>query len=422
MRTENMQRLNFRGGVADDAETIFEVMEKSFLVEKNSNRWHSWYNLAVRNAQRFRVLEHVGRVIGVALITNERLCIGSCEILKGDVGEVSILPEFQGKGYGSALMRDVVQWMRDKNYDISRLGGYSIFYRRFGYVPFPRRLVEFPIEPANAGANIISVEERFRPPEGLPGKIRPYDASRDAVRRDELYQMFNRGRSGSIVRDFNPNAKLPKKNSVPNPLRIVYETNDIVEGYLSAGNDGRSISEVTFNPSYPDAFVGLMKQILHFAAERGINSVSSRLPFEPNILSILTGANITFNLIERQGGHASNMIQIVNLASILNKITPELESRLRPTSVANWCGEIEIGFESQRVGLRVSNGNITASVCVGDEAFYVQTDQGSLMKILFGILSFEEADIFNRRNITPSATAVLSAWFPRQYTASGPWG
>ena len=422
MGTENMQKLNLRSGVADDAEAIFEVMEKAFRVEKNSDRWHSWYNLAVRDAQRFRVLEVDGRIAGVALITHERLCVGSCEIIKGDVGEVSVLPEFQGKGYGSALMRDVVQWMRDNDYDISRLGGYSIFYRRFGYVPFPRRLVEFPIEPANAGANIISVEERFRPPEGLPGKVRPYDASRDAVRRDELYQMFNKGRSGSIVRDFNPNAKLPKKPSAPNPLRIVYETDGIVEGYLSAGDDGRSIGEVTFNPSCPDAFVGLMKQILHVAAERGTNSVSSCLPFEPAVLSILTGANIAFKLIERQGGHASNMIQIVNLASLLNKITPELESRLRSTSVADWRGEIEIGFESQRVGLRVGNGNITASVCVGDEAFHMQTDQGTLMKLLFGILSFEEADIFDRKSITPSAAAVLSAWFARQCTASGPWG
>ena len=73
------------------------------------------------------------------------------------------------------------------------------------------------------------------------------------LNQDELDQLFNRERSGSIVRDFNPNAKLPKKSSAPNPLRIVYETNDIVEGYLSARNDGESISEVTFNPSFPDA-------------------------------------------------------------------------------------------------------------------------------------------------------------------------
>ena len=88
------------------------------------------------------------------------------------------------------------------------------------------------------------------------------------------------------------------------------------------------------------------------------------------LLALLLLIIVVAILIERQGGHASNMIQILNLAPLLNKITPELESRLRSTSVADWRGEIEIGFKSQRVG----NGNITASVCVGDEAFHMQTD------------------------------------------------
>ena len=140
------------------------------------------------------------------------------------------------------------------------------------------------------------------------------------------------------------------------------------------------------------------------------------------LLALLLLIIVVAILIERQGGHASNMIQILNLAPLLNKITPELESRLRSTSVADWRGEIEIGFESQHVGLRVGNGNITASVCVGDEAFHMQTDQGTLMKLLFGILSFEEADIFDRKSIIPSAAAVLSAWLARPRTASGPWG
>jgi predicted N-acetyltransferase YhbS len=417
-----MQGFHSRSGVADDTEAIFEVMVRAFNVDENSDRWHSWHKLAVRDAQRFRVLEVEGKVVGVAIIKPERLCVGSCEIVKADVGEVSVLPEFQGKGYGSALMRDVVQWMRDDDCDISRLGGSAIFYRRFGYVPFPRRSVVFPIEPVHAGADIVSVEEIFRPPEGLPGKVRPYDASRDAVRKDELHHVFNKGRSGSIVRDFDPNAKLPNRPSSPNPLRIVYEADGIVEGYLFAGDDGRSIGDVAFDPSCPDAFVGLMKQILHVAAERGVNSSSSCLPFDAAVLPILTGANIAFTLIERQGGRASNMIQIVHLASLLSKITPDLESRLRSSSVADWRGEIEIGFENQRVGLRVANGAVTTDVPVGDGVFRMQTDQAALMKLLLGILSFEEAPIFDRGSLHPSTAAVLSAWFPRQLTASGPWG
>ena len=129
-----------------------------------------------------------------------------------------------------------------------------------------------------------------------------------------------------------------------------------------------------------------------------------------------------FTLIERQGGLASNMIQIVHLASLLGKITPDLESRLRASSAADWRGEIEIGFESQRVGMRVGDGAVTTNVPVGDGAVRMQSDQGSLMKLLLGILSFEEAPILDRQSIHPSAAAVLSAWFPRQGTASGCWG
>ena len=126
-----MQGFHSRSGVADDTEAIFEVMVRAFNVEENSDRWHSWHKLAVRDAERFRVLEVEGKVVGVAIINPERLYVGSCEIVKADVGEVSVLPEFQGKGYGSALMRDVVHWMHDNDCDTSRLGGSTIFYRRF---------------------------------------------------------------------------------------------------------------------------------------------------------------------------------------------------------------------------------------------------------------------------------------------------
>ncbi len=266
-----MNRFNIQCGTPKDSEGIFEVMAKAFRVEEGSSKWHSWKSLAINDAARFRVLELDGKIISVAHIARHRLSVGSCEIAKGDVGEVSTLPEFQGKGYGSALMRNIVNWMRENDYDMSRLGGYSVFYRRFGYVPFPRRFVEFQIESVKAGANTISVEEMFKPPEET-GEVRPYDASRDEIRKAELYQLFNKGRSGSIVVDFNPNAKLPTTPSSPDPLRIVYEVDGVVEGYLFATDYGRDITpfeahitigDVAFNPACPDALASLFKQILH---------------------------------------------------------------------------------------------------------------------------------------------------------------
>ncbi len=420
---------NIRCGTQRDAEGIFEVMSKAFHVEENSSKWHSWKSLAVNDAKRFRVLEMEDNIISVAHIARHRLAVGSCEIAKGDVGEVSTLPAFQGKGYGSALMRDVVRWMRENDYDMSRLGGYSVFYRRFGYIPFPRRYVEFPIESVKAGASTISVEEMFTPPEG-PGLVRSYDASRDAIRKAELYQLFNKGRSGSIVVDVNPNAKLPTTPSPPNPLTIVYEVDGVVEGYLFATDYGRNITpfeahitigDVAFNPVCPDALAGLLKQILHVAAKRGIMRVTSRLPFDAKVLSILPSAHITFKLQEFQGAYATNMIQIINLESLFRKIAPELESRLRRAVVADWRGEIEIGCDKQRVGLRISDEGVKVSP-VGEESPQMLTDQATLMKLIFGIISFDEAPVNLQRCIEPVILAVLRAWFPRQPTASGPWG
>ncbi|MFQ6041112.1 MAG: GNAT family N-acetyltransferase [Candidatus Poribacteria bacterium] len=421
--------IDIRCGTQKDAEGIFEVMSKAFHIEENSSRWHSWKRLATNDATRFRVLEIDGKIISVAHIARHRLAVGSCEIAKGDVGEVSTLPEFQDKGYGSALMRDVVGWMRENDYDISRLGGYSVFYRRFGYVPFPRRFVEFTIEPVKAGANTISVEEMFKPPEG-PGMVRPYDASRDAIRKDELYQLFNKGRSGSIVINLNPNAKLPTTPSNPDPLRIVYEVDGIVEGYLFATNYGRDITpfeahitvgDIAFNPACPDALAALFRQILHFAAQNDIKRVTSRLPFDPAVLSLLTEAHITFKLEELQGAYATNMIQIINLKSLFGKIIPELEFRLRQSAVTDWRGEIEIGFDTHRVGLNISDGEVRIAP-VAEGVPTMLTGQATLMKLIFGIISFDEAPVKVQNCVRPSIPELLRVWFPRQPTASGPWG
>ena len=418
----NTTELNSRFGTIDDAETIFEVMAKAFRIDEDSSRWQAWHNLAVNDAARFRILEVDGRIVGIAHIAQRLIWIGECEITHGDVGEVSVLPEFQGNGYGIALMKDVVQWMRDNGYDISRLGGYSVFYSRFGYVPFPRRYVEFPIEPVQAGATDISVEEMFRPPVGLPGTIRPYDPRRDAIRRDELYCMFNKGRNGSVVRHLDPDAKLPTGWFPTDPLRLVYEANGVVEGYLFAVDEGRTIREASFNPSVPESFVGLIKHILHVAAENRVECVTSRLPFDAGILSMLTRSNIAFNLRERQGGYASNMIQILNLESLLRKITPDLESRIQASAFGDLSCEIEIGFDDQRVGIRFEGGNIAIGVPVSEHAACVRTDQATLMKLILGILSFEEAPIRNRERVAASAISTLNICFPRQNTASGTWG
>ena len=103
--------------------------------------------------------------------------------MKADVGHVSVHPDYQGQGFGSALMRHCVKWLRHAGYDIARLGGLVRFYSRFGWERLPRRYFEFPIREVKAGAQTLAPQKVLRLPEGYPGEIRPYNDGRDRLGR-----------------------------------------------------------------------------------------------------------------------------------------------------------------------------------------------------------------------------------------------
>ena len=116
---------------------ILKVLEETFKIKRESKEWKDWKRLVTEEPENWRVLLLNNQIIGAVHIGRDKLRIGRSTILKGDVGEVSILPKYQGEGYGTELMRDTVAWMRRKRYDISRLGGLARFYSRFGYIRFP---------------------------------------------------------------------------------------------------------------------------------------------------------------------------------------------------------------------------------------------------------------------------------------------
>ena len=77
------------------------------------------------------VAEQVGNVIGhVALspVTIENGATGWFGL-----GPISVLPEFQGRGTGSALMEKALGWLRENGAAGCVLAGNPQFYERFGF-------------------------------------------------------------------------------------------------------------------------------------------------------------------------------------------------------------------------------------------------------------------------------------------------
>jgi len=114
------------------------------------------------------MLEHDGRIVSACRVQVHRLRVGCCEISKGDVGTWARLPEVQGRGFASELMRDTVGYLKEAGCQIGRLAGHRVLLA-VRVVPFPRRYYEFRLELAHAGVRTLQPDQYLLPPEGFRG-------------------------------------------------------------------------------------------------------------------------------------------------------------------------------------------------------------------------------------------------------------
>jgi len=428
-------QIQFRTGEPGDGEAIFRVLERAFGLEPETQKWEHWRCEAVDSPEAFQIAELDGHIIGAARVQRHRLRVGTCALVKGDVGEVSIDPDFQGRGYGSALMQHVVAWMRDQGFHISRLGGLVKFYRRFGWVPFPRRYVEFPLTPVRAGASTLPAEAGLALPPELERGLRAPDPDHDPPWRAAVYHHFHENRTGSFVIE-EPPAPLPSPSFPPCPSppsgpSCVFAADGEMLGYLLATEYERdvtdfearlTIGEVAYRRDHPEALEAVLKHALRWAARRGIPRATARLPFDEEVLGVLRRAGISFLTAELETAVASNMLRILDLPGMLESIRPELEDRLRASPHSGWRGRFEISTESEAAGVEVEEGRIRVYRERPDGCSHrVAVDTATLMRLILGLNGFGELPLATSFP-DHSAAGVLTALFPRQPTASGPWG
>ncbi|MEK6706742.1 MAG: GNAT family N-acetyltransferase, partial [Bdellovibrionota bacterium] len=292
--------------------------------------------LAYDATEGFLVLCKEDEIIGTALISPHWLKVGSTKVLKGDVGEVAILRELHGQGFGTRLMQECVQYLSKNGFHLSRLGGLNRFYARFGYVPFPRRYYEFLLTEVRAGASTVQPDRLINLSPGHEQNIRLYHPVKDWQARNDLYDSFNKDRSGALVEGRGGSAPTSGEPD-PKALRFVYDEDGIVLGYLFAGEypyepspfEAKvTIYDVAFDVNKPYAFTTLIGYTLREAIKRGAQRATARLPFDPLIQKSLTDSALPYSLQELQSAIASNMMMLLDLQGLIKAIMPELMRRI----------------------------------------------------------------------------------------------
>lgn len=418
----------FRKATKNDAESIFRVLVSAFQLIEGNFKWRNMRGLAYGATENFLVLCKDEKIIGTAMISPHWLRVGSVSVLKGDVGEVAVLSEFQGQGYGTRLMQECIKYLSENGFHLSRLGGLVRFYARFGYVPFPRRYYEFLLTEVRAGASKISAEYLIKLSPKHARNIRLYHPVRDWQARNDLYDNFNKNRSGSLV---EWRGESPPTSGEPNPnaLSFVYDEDGQVLGYLFAGEypyepspfEAKvTIYDVAFDLNKPYVFTSLMAWTLRESIRRGAQRVTARLPFDPIIQKSLVDAELPYSLQELQSSIASNMMLILDFKGLIKAIIPELS--LRIMNLPNFTPfSVRLSLNDQKVILKISNRTIELDDNVNADA-YLACDMTAFLRWLFGINGFDEWQVGVKHSFSQEQLIAFAKLFPRLPCASGIWG
>jgi hypothetical protein len=283
-------------------------------------------------------------------------------------------------------MADMVRWLREEGFGISRLGGLMRFYERAGYEPFPRCYVEFPISDfIRAGASQVPFATLLQPAFAAPGSVRPFDATRDVPRVWHVIEEFTRYRNG--CRAFDP------PTGVPDSMRsaLVHESGGQVRGVMhfhefesdvTPFEASLTIYHLWYEPGFPAALDALVKHVLKRAHERKVARVTAFLPGSDDVVHDLQSLGVTYTLCETMGAVAGNMVQVTSLRALLAQIQPELQRR---AADVRWSGRITLVVGGQQATLQIAPGRVELCESAAD-GYRVQLTHAQLCRAILGVL------------------------------------
>ena len=411
-----MAEIAFRDALPADKEAVLAVVSAAFGIPHGSERWHHLEQDFSAPNRNWRVSEENGNVTGALCVTSSRLRVGDGYLLKGDVGEVAVVPTRQGAGIGSALMRDTVAWMREQGYDFSRLGGLVRFYSRFGYVPFTRRYVEFYLR-SGVGAGAATVHPAYLR-EPAESHVFALSGEQERQRCRELDIACNGWRTGALV----------ASGAVPGGNVLVYKAGDRVLAWLQLNEfpidrtefESRlTIGGGAYETGRADALAALVAHVLRMAHSRGYDHVSARLPFDPELFAALTASSLPYKAVELHEAEAATMVQVLNARSLFAHLLPELKRRWRLAEVpVDKAITFEIG--GQVVTLALCPGAMAITDEPGDET--VSLSHSAVLTMALGLHAPSYVLRQSARQLHPQVMALLGILFPEQLATSGTWG
>ena len=331
-----------------------------------------------------------GKAASVVQIFERPMRIGNCVVRMGGVGSVGTDPPHLRAGYSSKVLRDSVRYMQTAGYDLSILGtGIQSHYARAGWVMYPTYSVEL-TPPSTLGEVSPDVTiERCEPDRDLP-----------ALRA--IYDQFNANRTGTFVKNVEYWTNRPKWRRQDPSLYWIAKQGGTTVAYLLV--DKWEIGEFSYLPDAEEAMIALFDHFFRLAKAEGVQAISAPAPSQSRKLFEAMGCSV------RRRESNNIMFLITNFESLLTKIKPLLEMRLRASDFTGWTGAIRIRYETDERTLIIREGDINVAQNSTAPEIDLLVSQTQLLKLLFGNMSAEQVVFSN--SLTINEIGLLDVLFP----------
>ena len=316
--------------------------------------------------------------------------IRNCAIRMGGVGSVGTDPAHRRAGYSSRVLQDTVQYMRTAGYDLSLLStGIQSHYAKAGWVVYPTYNMEITL-PQTLGE---------MPPDIT---IESYEPDRDLPELQAIFDQFNANRTGTFLKNTEYWVNRPTWRPYDPSLYWVAKRGGTTVAYLLV--DRWMVGEFAYLPDEEEAMIALLCHLFHCAKAEGVQEIRALVPSESREIFETTGCSV------RRREQSNIMALITDFGSLLTKIKPLLETRLKDSDFSVWTGAIRIRYEADERTLIIRDGEI--SIASGSESPEIDLplSQEQLLKLLIGNMSPEQVAFSNGLQIRE--IGLLDTLFP----------
>jgi predicted acetyltransferase len=328
---------------------------------------------------------------------------GEAIVRMGGIGGVWTEEAYRKRGFARRLLEAANDYMRDEGFDIASLFGISDFYERWGYVPagpeYSLKVRVDNIKGAELKHRVVDFCEQHR-----LDVLRIYEHNNlhricSVVRSPESWTGFVRGTDWFVEAD----------------VKVFLNERGEVVGYVSLDKvtERTAVAEVGF--ATPEVFESMVAFLAQRVSEYGHDEITLLLPPDHEFAIYLRRYGcVAIQEFHRSGGF---MARIINLGSLMAKLSVELSRRVAKESRLSGCEkDFAIVTDIGEVLVRVKSGQVKVETeASGLVAERLKLPQGKLTQLLMGYQTIDTLIAAQDVRCSPDLIPLLRVLFPPAY-------